>query len=336
MNRRRLLATLATAGGWSPGVWRAWRRASAAAYADQAAAPSGSGAEAVVLGTAQDAGVPQINCFSDTCTEVRSGRRAAPRVACVGLIDHAADRRFLLDATPDIVAQVGALLTPGGEAPPQLAGGTVPLHEILHGIFLTHAHMGHYTGLVHLGKEGAAPRGLPVFASQRMCTFLGANAPWDALVNGAFIELRPLNPGERVQFSPSLAVTPFEVVHRAEYTDTLGYRIHGPQATLMYVPDADVWDGWDRPFEDLLRASDVALIDGSFWSLDELGHRAQANVPHPPVSQTLDRLRGAPGLPEIRFIHLNHTNPLWNTRSALRRELPEGFGVAESGQRLLL
>ncbi len=306
------------------------------AYADQSTPAPVSGAEAVVLGTAQDAGVPQINCFSVNCTEVRSGRRPAPRVASVGLIDHAAQRRFLFDATPDIVAQVGALLTPSGEAPAALAGGTVPLHEILHGIFLTHAHMGHYTGLVHLGKEGAAPRALPVFASQRMCEFLSTNAPWDALVNGSFIELRPLTPGTRVQISPALAVTPFEVLHRAEYTDTFGYRIHGPQSTLMYVPDADVWDGWDTPFVDLLRASDIALIDGSFWSRDELGHRAQANVPHPPVSQTLERLRGVQDLPEIRFIHLNHTNPLWDERSALRRELPEGFGIAETGQRLPL
>ncbi len=288
-----------------------------------------------MLGTAQDAGVPQINCFSDNCTAVRSGRRAAPLVACVGLIDHAAGRRFLLDATPDIVAQVGALLTPTGEAPPGRSG-TVPLQELLHGIFLTHAHIGHYAGLVHLGKEGAAPRGLPVYGSRRMCAFLSANAPWDALVRGSFVDLRPLTAGQRVQVSPSLAITPFDVVHRAEYTDTLGYLVHGPGTTLMYVPDADVWDGWDTPFDKLLRASNVALIDGSFWSHDELGHRVQADIPHPPVSQTLERLRGLKDLPEVRFIHLNHTNPLWDTESPLRRELPPGFSVAETGQRLVL
>ncbi len=289
-----------------------------------------------MLGTAQDAGVPQINCFSDNCTAVRTGQRVPPLVACVGLIDHATRQSFVLDATPDIVTQVGALLTPTGEAPAGLGGGTAPLHDLLHGIFLTHAHIGHYTGLVHLGKEGAATRQLPVFASRRMCDFLSANAPWDTLVDGSFIDLRPLSPGRRVQISPSLAVTPFEVVHRAEYTDTLGYRVHGPERTLMYVPDADVWDGWNTPFDELLGASDVALIDGSFWSRDELGHRAQANVPHPPVSQTLERLRGMPDLPEIRFIHLNHTNPLWDAESPLRRDLPPGFHVAETGQRLTL
>ena len=288
-----------------------------------------------MLGTAQDAGVPQINCFSDNCAAVRSGRRAAPLVACVGLIDHAAGRRFLLDATPDIVAQVGALLTPTGETPPGRSG-TVPLEELFHGIFLTHAHIGHYTGLVHLGKESAAPRQLPVYGSQRMCAFLRTNAPWDALVSGSFIGLRPLTAGRRVQVSPSLAVTPFDVVHRAEYTDTLGYLVHGPETTLMYVPDADVWDGWDTPFDNLLRTSDVALIDGAFWSYDELGHRVQADIPHPPVSQTLERLRGLQDLPEVRFIHLNHTNPLWDVDSPLRRELPPGFSVAETGQRLAL
>jgi pyrroloquinoline quinone biosynthesis protein B len=334
VKRRHLLAALAAACGWPSGAWHAGARA--ATMMPLARKEQGASAEAIVLGTAQDAGVPQINCFSDNCTAVRSGQRAAPLVACVGLIDHVAGRRFLLDATPDIVTQLGALLTPTGEPPAALGGSTVPLHEILHGIFLTHAHIGHYTGLVHLGKEGAAPRRLPVFASQHMCEFLSANAPWDALVEGSFIELRPLTPGRRVQISTSLAITPFEVAHRAEYTDTLGYRVHGPRRTLMYVPDADVWDGWDTPFDDLLRASDVALIDGSFWSYDELGHRAQGNIPHPPVSQTLERLHDMDDLPEIRFIHLNHTNPLWDAASPLRRDLPQGFGVAETGQRLPL
>ena len=175
-----------------------------------------------------------------------------------------------------------------------------------------------------------------MLASQRMCHFLSAHAPWKALVDGSFIDLRPLMPGRRVQISPSLAVTPFNVVHRAEYTDTLGYRVHGPRKTLMYVPDADVWDGWETPFNDLLGDSDIALIDGSFWSYDELGHRVQANVPHPPVLRTLERLRGLPDLPEIRFTHLNHTNPLWDVDSPLRLNLPQGFSVAETGERLTL
>ncbi len=129
---------------------------------------------------------------------------------------------------------------------------------------------------------------------------------------------------------------PFEVVHRPEYSDTLGYLIEGPSRRVLYVPDADVWDGWTTPFEDLLRRVDVALIDGSFFSHDELGHRPQGEVPHPPVIATLERYAGMPGRPEIRFIHLNHTNPLWDPAAPEHGKLPPGFALARTGERISL
>lgn len=288
------------------------------------------------MGTAQDGGVPQINCFKDHCARVRSGAASAPRVACLGLVDHAAGKRFVIDATPDFARQVGALLAPQGTPLPQVDGATVPLHEHLHGVLLTHAHIGHYAGLVHLGKEVAAPRGLPLWASAKMGEFLGTNAPWEALFRNGFAEHRLAEPGTTVQLTERLSVTPFQVVHRPEYSDTLGYLVHGPERTLMYVPDADVWDGWPTPFEQLLQGADLALIDGSFWSHDELGHRVQADIPHPPVSVTIERLEPLQNRPQIWFTHMNHTNPLWDEHHELHRSLPAGFGVARDGQRLPL
>lgn len=287
----------------------------------------------VALGTAQDAGVPQINCFKDYCAVVRSGAVAPPRVACLGLVDHDTGHRFLIDATPDFSAQVGDLLAPDGVPLPAVAGATVQLQSHLHGVLLTHAHIGHYSGLVYLGKEVAAPRGLPVWASTAMGEFLRANAPWEALFRNGFADLRLAAAGVRIGLTPSLAVTPFQVVHRPEYSDTLGYLIHGPERTLMYVPDADLWDGWQVPFEQLLVQADVALIDGSFWSHQELGHRVQADIPHPPVSETIERLGSMRKRPQIWFIHLNHTNPLWDPEAPEHRSMPAGFGVARTGQR---
>jgi pyrroloquinoline quinone biosynthesis protein B len=169
-----------------------------------------------------------------------------------------------------------------------------------------------------------------------MAAFLRASAPWDALVRNGNIELRPLEPGARVRLSPGIEVTPFSVVHRQEYSDTLGYLVHGRRANLMYVPDADTWSGWQVPFESILARADVALLDGSFYSADELGHRLQGDVPHPPVVDTVALLRVLPQRPPVWFVHLNHTNPLWDPESPLRRELPAGFGVATTGQRFAL
>lgn len=290
--------------------------------------------EAVVLGTAQDAGVPQVNCFTGHCARVRAGTVEQPLVACLGLVDR--DRRWLIDATPDLVAQVGRLLAPEGRARPEVTGRTVPLHEHLHGIFLTHAHMGHYTGLAQLGKEGAAPSGVPVWCSPAMAAFLRTNAPWRALAEAGHIDLREVEPGSRVRLSDRLEVEPFAVVHRDEYADTRGYIVHGPDARLLYVPDADVWDGWAEPFESLLDRVDLALVDGSFWSHDELGHRAQGDIPHPPISRTIERLAERAGRPPVWFIHLNHTNPLWDRAAWEYGAIPEGFGVSTDGQRFPL
>ena len=286
---------------------------------------------AVVLGTAQDAGVPQVNCFSDNCNAVRNGERPAPRVSSVGVVDPVAGRRFIFDATPDFAAQAGELLTHPTGSPP--ASGSIALEEHLHGIFLTHGHMGHYTGLIHVGREAAAARELPLYVSRPMAAHLGANEPWAFLVRNQHVRLIELEPGVRITLTDSLSVTPFEVVHRQELTDTLGFLIHGPERTLMFVPDADVWEGWVVSFESLFDRSDVALIDGSFFSYDELGHRPQGDVPHPPVITSIELLDERRGDREVWFIHLNNTNPLWDPDSVENQVVRDaGFGVALQGQ----
>lgn len=289
-----------------------------------------SGVEAILLGNAQDAGVPQVNCFQGHCARVRAGEAPDPRVACLGLLDHTAGRRFLIDATPDFNGQVEALLAAGGDA---LGGRTVPLHEHLHGILLTHAHVGHYAGLIELGREIAAPRGIPLYVTPAMAEFLAGNAPWDAIVANGNVELRELTLGQEVSLTERLQVTAYAAPHRAEYTDTVAYRVRGPERALLYVPDTDTWENWAVPFDDILDGVDVALLDGSFWSGAELGHRPQSEVPHPPVSLTIERLGHRAGTPPVRFVHLNHTNPLWDPAAAERAQLPAGFEVAETGER---
>jgi pyrroloquinoline quinone biosynthesis protein B len=275
-----------------------------------------SGPRAVVLGIAQDAGHPHVACTRACCAPAWTG--AGHRVACVGLID--GPRRYLLDATPDLPRQLHAL-SPEGR---------------LDGVFLTHAHIGHYTGLMYLGREGAALSAVPVWAMPRMADFLTRHAPWEALVRDRHAALEPLADGAPVTLG-ALTVTPRIVPHRDEYSETVGLIIAGPRARLAYVPDVDAWA--EGALEALLDEVDLALVDGTFFDHGEAPRPAGDPVRHPPVRQTLERVASLPASARarLRFIHLNHTNPLLDPSSAASRAVrAAGCRVARQGDELPL
>lgn len=162
------------------------RRAAAVAASPQVA----DGWELVVLGVAQDAGSPQLGCQQDLCVERRAGKRPVERVASLGLIHRPSGTAYLFDATPDLPSQVQSL-----------TGGKVPA-----GIFLTHGHMGHYTGLMYLGRESISASKVPVYASDRMWSFLSTNGPWSQLVTLGNIVHQRLQPGVPVKLAHNLTV----------------------------------------------------------------------------------------------------------------------------------
>jgi len=256
-------------------------------------APSVSRAdwELVVLGIAQDGGMPHAGCTKPPCREARAGTRKAEKVSCVGLVNRASGAAYLIDATPDFPAQLDAL-----------TGGTAP-----DGIFLTHAHVGHYTGLMYLGKEVMAARDVPVYGTERMCTFLRRNGPWSLLVDDKRIALRTLTADQAVELRDGLKITPLLVPHRDEFTDTVGFLIEGPRAKALFIPDIDKWEKWDRKLRDLANQVDILLLDGTFSSMDELPGRKIADVPHPLMTETRAVLKGTSAT--LWFIHLNHSNP---------------------------
>jgi pyrroloquinoline quinone biosynthesis protein B len=244
----------------------------------------------VVLGIAQDAGMPHLRCVQPPCADARAGKRKAEKVSSLGLIDRTTGRAFIFDATPDFPAQVHAL-----------TGGPLP-----EGVFLTHAHIGHYTGLMYLGKEGVAARGVHVYGTRRMVDFLARNGPWDLLMREGHVEPSVLEINQALELARGLRVTAFPVPHRDEYSDTVGYLIEGPRAAALFVPDTDRWETWTRPIRELADRVDVAFLDGTFSSTTELGGRRIEDVPHPLIPATRERLRGTKA--RVWFIHLNHTN----------------------------
>lgn len=280
---------------------------------------------AVVLGIAQDGGVPHIGCAQELCVSARRDPSRRQRVASLGLVDDRSGRRFLIDATPDLASQIESL--DEGRA-------GVDRRRPVDGILLTHAHVGHYAGLMYLGREALGARGVPVLATPRMAHFLRENGPWSQLVSLGNIELREIEPGVELALSPALHVTALRVPHRDEFSDTVGYVVRGPASSLLYVPDIDKWEKWERRLEDEVAKVEYALLDATFFGADEVPGRAQDEIPHPLVTETMRRLLALGR--RVRFIHLNHTNRLLFDPAAVAEIESHGFHVARDGDELPL
>lgn len=244
----------------------------------------------VVLGIAQDAGIPHLGCHEALCESIRAGQRKPERVASVGLVNRTLQKAYLFDATPDFVSQVHSL-----------TGGKVP-----DAIFLTHAHIGHYTGLMYLGRESIDASHVPVYGTDRMATFLRSNGPWSLLVTRENIVVQVIEPGRAVDLGDGIRVTAYPVPHREEFSDTVGYLIEGPRKKALFIPDIDQWQKWGRSIREMTDRVDVALLDGTFGAADEIPGRAITDIPHPLIPQTRELLRGTRAA--VWFIHLNHTN----------------------------
>ncbi|HET8647627.1 MAG TPA: MBL fold metallo-hydrolase [Vicinamibacteria bacterium] len=264
--------------------------------------------------------MPHIGCRQELCVQARRDPRRRERVASLGLVDEASGARFLIDATPDLPLQIEGL-----------PGAPSDRRRPLDGILLTHAHVGHYSGLMYLGREALGASAMPVYCTPRMAAFLRANGPWSLLVSQGHVVLHETEPGRPVVLTPRLTATPVLVPHRDELSDTVAFRVRGPARTLLYVPDIDKWEKWDRRLEDEVAAADVALLDATFHDAGEIPGRSQRDIPHPLVGETMERL-AAPALARrVLFIHLNHTNRLLWDRAARRALERRGFRIAREG-----
>ena len=287
--------------------------------------PESKGPFTLVLGIAQDAGYPQAGDRTSPAWADPSLKRLA---TCLALIDPRDGRRWLFDATPDFKEQLHRLDV------------TFPRNDVpgLDAIFLSHAHIGHYTGLMHLGVEGMSASQVPVYAMPRMEAFLRSNGPWDQLVTMQNIEIRALHAQETVDLGEKLSVTPLLVPHRDEYSETVGFRIEGPNRAVLFVPDITGWAAWEDEgthVEDVLRTVDVAYLDGSFMSGDELPGRDLSKIKHPFISDSMARFATLPESErgKVRFIHLNQSNPLVRgDRAAMAQVEGSGYGVAREGE----
>lgn len=280
-----------------------------------------------IVGTAQDAGVPHPNCFCQNCmAAMHNGTRR--RAASLAIIELGRKQWHLIDATPDMREQMASV-----QMKYQLQG------KLMSSIWLTHAHIGHYPGLMFLGREAIGARGVPVFSGNKMKEMLETNAPWSQLVELNNIQLNSIQHERQEQLSPFVRITPIEVPHRNELSETFGFWIEGPSRKLLYIPDIDRWNEWDRDIYDIAKEADICLLDGTFHSIEEIERmgRNYREIPHPVMTETMDRLQGLAEHTEIYFTHFNHTNPVNDQASSFSKLVQDrAFYIAEDGMELKL
>ena len=275
-----------------------------------------------ILGIAQDAGFPQIDCNKTCCQSFYIGNETKKLVSCLGLVDQDAKSKWLFDATPDISKQTQLLKI-----------NHLDNNKVIDGIFLTHAHIGHYTGLMYLGTEALGGDNIPVYAMPRMKAYLESNGPWSQLVNYKNIDLQPLQHDSTITLNTSLKVTPFLVPHRDEYSETVGYKIEGNNKSALFIPDIDKWHQWNHDIVEEVKKVDYAFVDASFFKDGELD-RDMSKIPHPFTSETttLFEYETLETKNKIHFIHFNHTNPAIKESHPLKDSLQNlGFRFPKEG-----
>ena len=277
----------------------------------------------VVLGVAQDAGYPQAG-QKEEWGLVKSGKAQVQHVVSLGLVDPTSQERWLFEATPDFNIQLS-----------KMDEFSSTKNYPYDGIFITHGHIGHYTGLMQLGREAMGAKEVPVYAMPGMKHFLSNNGPWSQLVTLNNIAIQDLQNEQAVKLNERISVTPLLVPHRAEFTETVGYLIDCLDKQVLFIPDIDKWHLWGTDILQMIQQVDAAILDATFFKNGEIPGRDMSEIPHPFVEESMALFKdlSTEDKAKVHFIHFNHTNPIIFPNSPEHKEvLKKGFKVARDGQ----
>ena len=280
-----------------------------------------------VLGTIQDGGIAHMGCNKVCCLKYFKNNTFRVGVSSLGISNLKNETNYLIDATPNINHQLKALI------------GTSNPSEKLNGIFLTHAHMGHYSGLLNFGREAMNSKNIPLYLMPRFYNFIQDNGPWNQLVKLENVMLKRIYDREKITLESNLSITPIQVPHRDEYSETVGFLIEGNTKSALYIPDIDKWEKWNNSIVELIKNVDYAFLDGTFYDEKEVNNRDISEIPHPFIIESLKLFNPLDKSEKnkIYFIHLNHTNPLLNSDSSeYNRVIREGFNVADPNMEFFL
>ena len=270
-----------------------------------------------LLGTAQDGGVPQFGCRCARCEAARHDPALRRTPASVLLTHPETGFRLLIDPTPELARQYDSL--PGSPT------------SMCDAVAITHVHWGHWIGLGLFGREVSAANGLPLIATPAVLAFLYEHQPARLALQAGHLWPQEVAPGGTRQVGP-FSLQAIAVEHRSEFADVVAWRVtHSANSRgLFYCPDID---SWTDDVAAVAAECDLAMVDATFGSPDELPGRDLSQVPHPLAEDTMTAMAGALAAgSRVALIHLNHSNPLCDADSDLRAAaLAAGFLVPADG-----
>ena len=279
-----------------------------------------------ILGNTQDAGMPHIGCKHKFCLE-NFNKYEEYYVTSIAVVNQENKKYILFEATPDITYQLN-----------YLKDNIFKEFLLPDAIYITHAHIGHYTGLMYFGREALGSKNLLVKVLPKMSNFLKTNGPWSQLVTLNNIQIQNTKFDVSNSELSNVEVTPIQVPHRDEYSETAGYIIKGKNKKALFIPDIDKWEKWDKNLIDLVEDYDYLLLDATFYNSKEI-NRDISEIPHPLVSETINLLNSLSNenKKKVYFIHMNHTNSMLDPMSELSKFIyTKGYNIARVGQRIFL
>jgi len=279
-----------------------------------------------ILGNVQDAGLPHIGCKHEFCKE-KFNEFEEYFTTSIAIVDPVDKKYILFEASPDLPHQLNYL--------EKKIFKQFMLPEL---VFITHAHIGHYAGLMYFGREALGSNNLKVNVLPKMANFLKTNGPWSQLVEINNINIQEINFGQKTNHLSNISVTPIKVPHRDEYSETAAYKIIGKNKKALFIPDIDKWEKWDKNLIKLIQEFDYLILDATFYESEEI-NRDISEVPHPLVGETISLLENLTieDKSKVYFIHMNHTNMMLDPKSDLSEYVTsKGFNIARLGLKLEL
>lgn len=266
-----------------------------------------------------------MGCEKECCHKAWKNDSLKRFVVSLALVDPQSKKWWLFEATPDIKEQLQYFKT--------LTKGEY--NYLPTGIFLTHAHIGHYTGLMQLGREVMNAKEVQVFVLPKMKSYLETNGPWSQLVTLKNISLYNMDTVEALEAEKGIMISAFTVPHRDEYSETAGFKIVTAKNSYLFIPDIDKWQKWNKNIIEEVKKVNYAFIDATFSEITELKNRKMEEVPHPFVSETMELFKNESKetKSKVHFIHFNHTNPVMWDKAAKQKLIERGFKVANQGEK---
>ncbi|HEY7803688.1 MAG TPA: pyrroloquinoline quinone biosynthesis protein PqqB [Orrella sp.] len=318
----------------------------------------------LVVGSAAGGGFPQWNCNCQNCQAVRQNDpRYQVRTQSSVAWSRDGQQWLLLNASPDILVQIQRC------QPLQPKSGSRDTG--IAAVMLMDAQIDHVTGLLMLREHGQA---LPLYATREVFSDLSDGFALTKLLSHyCGIEQHIVEPTETTNTadtsdtalenpcSPCSITWPWlpdahaQAValqskpppysawrHQPRVGDNVGVMLVNERTgkRLFYAPglghlDATIWQ--------CLQQADVVLVDGTFWTDDEmivqgLGKKTAQQMGHLPQSGSAGMLEALNELPETTrkiLIHINNSNPILNDQGPEREALTQsGIEVAYDGMEI--